>query len=94
MSDLVDYVVEDLVASNGGYPVASRMKGSKQFKRNFVEFWEAFVTECYESELLFTSTIVHQFVDWLTTLTRYDNLVVDGTNRMRNAHRIDAVSQR
>uniref|UniRef100_K3X2X3 SCD domain-containing protein n=1 Tax=Globisporangium ultimum (strain ATCC 200006 / CBS 805.95 / DAOM BR144) TaxID=431595 RepID=K3X2X3_GLOUD len=69
MSDLVDYVVEDLRKSNDGYPIVSRMKGFKHFKRNFVEFWKAFVTECYEDELLFTSTVVHQFVDWLTTLT-------------------------
>lgn len=66
----VDYVVEDLVKSNEGYPIASRMKAYKRFQRNFVEFWDAFVTECFESELLFTSTVVHQFVDWCSTLSR------------------------
>ncbi|KAF1317834.1 Cohesin subunit sa-1, partial [Globisporangium splendens] len=62
MSDLVDYVVEDLRKSSDGYPVVSRMKGFKHFKRNFVEFWKAFVAECCENELLFTSTIVHHLM--------------------------------
>ncbi|TYZ57947.1 hypothetical protein PybrP1_003575 [[Pythium] brassicae (nom. inval.)] len=70
MSDLVDYVVEDLVQSNEEYPIASRLKTFKHFQKNFVEFWDAFVTECFESELLFTSTVVHQFVDWCSTLSR------------------------
>lgn len=56
--------------SNEGYPIASRMKAYKRFQHNFAEFWDAFVTECFESELLFTSTVVHQFVDWCSTLSR------------------------
>lgn len=69
----VDYVVEDLVQSNEEYPIVSRLKTFKLFKRHFVEFWDAFVTEFFDSELLFTSTVVHQFVDWCSTLSRCDS---------------------
>ncbi|GLE00980.1 hypothetical protein PINS_up009777 [Pythium insidiosum] len=69
MSDLVDYVVGDLEQSGDGYPLASRQRAFKKFYISFVDFWDAFVKECYESELLFTTEIVTQFVDWLTTLS-------------------------
>ncbi|RLN73889.1 hypothetical protein BBJ28_00006356 [Nothophytophthora sp. Chile5] len=69
MGDLVEYVVEDLGRTNESYPIASRGKGTKKFLRNFEEFWEVFVRECYESEILFTSEIISNFVDWLTTLS-------------------------
>ncbi|RLN95960.1 hypothetical protein BBJ28_00009767 [Nothophytophthora sp. Chile5] len=69
MGDLVEYVVEDLGKANESYPIASRGKGMKKFLRNFEEFWEVFVRECYESEILFTSEIISNFVDWLTTLS-------------------------
>lgn len=66
----VDYVVDDLVRAGDAYPMASRAKSLKRFAHTFVAFWDAFVTECFESELLFTSTVVHQFVDWCATLSR------------------------
>ncbi|KAJ0408891.1 hypothetical protein ATCC90586_005928 [Pythium insidiosum] len=58
MSDLVDYVVGDLEQSGEGYPLASRQRAYKKFYLNFVDFWDAFVKECYESELLFSTEIV------------------------------------
>jgi hypothetical protein len=69
MSDLVDYVVDDLEKSNDGYPIASRAKAYKKFHQHFADFWDAFVKECYESELMFSTQIVEQFVDWLTSLS-------------------------
>ncbi|KAL4146913.1 hypothetical protein PRNP1_010669 [Phytophthora ramorum] len=69
MSDLVNHVVEDLEKGNGEYPMVSRGKGMKKFQRNFEEFWEVFVKECNESEILFTSEIATNFIDWLTSLS-------------------------
>ncbi|KAG7394683.1 hypothetical protein PHYBOEH_004839 [Phytophthora boehmeriae] len=69
MGDLVDHVVEDLEKANGDYPIASRAKGMKKFHRSFEDFWEVFVKECYESEILFASEVATNFVDWLTTLS-------------------------
>ncbi|TMW62186.1 hypothetical protein Poli38472_009679 [Pythium oligandrum] len=69
MSDLVDYVVGDLKNSNGAYPLGPRVKTAKKFHENFVDFWEALIQECYESELLFSKNVVGQLVDWLTTLS-------------------------
>ncbi|DBA00613.1 TPA: hypothetical protein N0F65_007742, partial [Lagenidium giganteum] len=69
MSDLVDYVVEDLAQSQEDYPIAPKAKQHKRFYRNFVDFWDTFVKESVESELLFTSELISQFVDWLTTLS-------------------------
>ncbi|KAG2524378.1 hypothetical protein JM18_004037 [Phytophthora kernoviae] len=69
MGDLVNHVVEDLEKTNGDYPIASRGKGMKKFHRSFEDFWEVFVKECYESEILFASEIATNFVDWLTTLS-------------------------
>jgi hypothetical protein len=70
MHDLVDHVVEDLEKANGEYPLVSRGRGMKKFQRNFEEFWDAFVKECFESDILFTSGIATDFIDWLTTLSR------------------------
>lgn len=70
MSELAEHVVEDLENVNGEYPLTSRGRGMKKFQRNFEEFWEAFVKECYESEILFTSDIPNNFIVWLTTLSR------------------------
>ncbi|OWZ13407.1 hypothetical protein PHMEG_00013273 [Phytophthora megakarya] len=69
MSHLMDHVVEDLENANGEYPIMSRGRGTKKFQRNFEEFWEVLVKECYESEILFTSEIANTFIDWLTTLS-------------------------
>ncbi|KAK1937725.1 Cohesin subunit SA-3 [Phytophthora citrophthora] len=69
MSDLVDHVVDDLERANGVYPIMSRGRGMGKFQRTFEEFWEAFVKECYESEILFTSDVASNFIDWLTTLS-------------------------
>uniref|UniRef100_H3HD92 SCD domain-containing protein n=1 Tax=Phytophthora ramorum TaxID=164328 RepID=H3HD92_PHYRM len=69
MSNLVNHVVEDLEKGNGEYPMVSRGKGMKKFQRNFEEFWEVFVKECNESEILFTSEIATNFIDWLTSLS-------------------------
>ncbi|KAG6617023.1 putative cohesin subunit [Phytophthora cinnamomi] len=69
MSALADHVLEDLENANGEYPLTSRGKGMKKFQRNFEEFLEVFVKECYESEILFTSDIANNFIDWLTTLS-------------------------
>ncbi|KAL3669345.1 hypothetical protein V7S43_005722 [Phytophthora oleae] len=69
MGDLVDHVVDDLEKANGEYPIVSRGRGMRKFQRTFEEFWEAFVRECYESEILFTSDIATNFIDWLTTLS-------------------------
>ncbi|KAF1779451.1 Stromalin conservative domain [Phytophthora cactorum] len=75
MGDLVDHVVDDLEKANGEYPLMSRRKGMRKFQCNFEEFWEVFVKECNESEILFTSEIANNFIDWLTTLSRalYEN---------------------
>lgn len=70
MADLVNHVEEGLEKANGEYPLMSRGKGKKKFQRNFDEFWEFFVKECYESEILFTSEIANNFIDWLSTLSR------------------------
>ncbi|ETM41884.1 hypothetical protein, variant 1 [Phytophthora nicotianae] len=69
MGDMVDHVVEDLEKANGEYPLMSRGRGMRKFQRKFEEFWEVFVKECYESEILFTSEIANNFIDWLTTLS-------------------------
>ncbi|KAE9235653.1 hypothetical protein PF004_g9050 [Phytophthora fragariae] len=69
MSELADHVVEDLEDANGEYPLTSRGKGMKKFQRNFEEFWEVFVKECHESDILFTSDIATNLIDWLTTLS-------------------------
>lgn len=69
MSDLVEHVVAELEKENGEYPLASRGKGMRKFHRSFEDFWDVFMKECYESEILFSSEIVATFVDWLTTLS-------------------------
>ncbi|KAG1707974.1 hypothetical protein DVH05_024626 [Phytophthora capsici] len=69
MSDLVDHVVDDLENGNGEYPIMSRGRGMRKFQRTFEEFWEVFVKECYESEILFTSDVASNLVDWLTILS-------------------------
>ncbi|KAG6966418.1 hypothetical protein JG687_00004852 [Phytophthora cactorum] len=69
MGDLVDHVVDDLEKANGEYPLMSRGKGMRKFQCIFEEFWEVFVKECNESEILFTSEIANDFIDWLTTLS-------------------------
>ncbi|KAF4150115.1 STAG domain-containing protein [Phytophthora infestans] len=69
MADLVNHVEKGLEKANGEYPLMSRRKGKKKFQRHFDEFWEFFVKECYESEILFTSEIANNFIDWLTTLS-------------------------
>lgn len=70
LSELVEAVVKELAQAQGNYPIAPRTKGSKRFHRNYADFWEALVFECHESEVLFTSNIAAQVVDWLTTLSR------------------------
>ncbi|TDH72076.1 hypothetical protein CCR75_003870 [Bremia lactucae] len=69
MGGLVGHVVEELEKANGKYPLVSRGKGMRKFQLNFEEFWKAFVTECYESEILFTSEVINNLIDWLTTLS-------------------------
>ncbi|CAI5725825.1 unnamed protein product [Hyaloperonospora brassicae] len=70
LEDVTSHVQEDLDDANGEYWIMSRGRGIKKFQRHFEEFWEAFVNECYESDLLFTSDVVTKFVDWLTVLSR------------------------
>ncbi|CAH0517252.1 unnamed protein product [Peronospora belbahrii] len=69
MGDLVNHVMEDLENANGEYLLLSRGKNAKKFQLHFEEFWEAFVKECYESEILLTSDLAYNFIDWLTTLS-------------------------
>ncbi|CAH0484442.1 unnamed protein product [Peronospora farinosa] len=69
MRDLVNHVLEDLENVNGEYLISSRGKSAKKFQRHFEGFWEAFVKECYESEILLTSDVAYNFIDWLTTLS-------------------------
>ncbi|CAI5700420.1 unnamed protein product [Peronospora effusa] len=69
MGDLVNHVLEDLENVNGEYLISSRGKSAKKFQRHFEGFWEAFVKECYESEILLTSDVAYNFIDWLTTLS-------------------------
>jgi cohesin complex subunit SA-1/2 len=71
MADLVEYVLDDLEKTNEEYPIAStKQKVFKKFHSNFVDFWKAFIKECYQSEILFQSqSIVERFVDWLTSLS-------------------------
>lgn len=70
MSNLVEVVVKELAQSHGSYPIAPRTKGSKRVHRNYADFWRSFASECYESEILFSSSIVGKAVDWMTTLSR------------------------
>ena len=70
MEDLVNHVLVDLENVNGEYLISSRGKSAKTFQRHFDGFWEAFVKECYESEILLTSDIAYNFIDWFTTLSR------------------------
>ncbi|CAI5747200.1 unnamed protein product [Peronospora destructor] len=69
MGDLVNHVLEDLENANGEYLISSRGTSAKKFQRRFEGFWEAFVKECYESEILLTSNIAYNFIDWFTTLS-------------------------
>ncbi|KAL7689157.1 putative armadillo-like helical, stromalin conservative domain, cohesin subunit Scc3/SA [Plasmopara halstedii] len=69
MGLLVDHIVEDLENIKGEYPLISRAKGMKKFQFNFEIFWDAFVRESYESEILFTSNLANDLIDWLTTLS-------------------------
>lgn len=71
LSDVARRVQEDLESTNGEYLMVHRGKGIKKGQQKLEEFWEAFVTECYESEIVFTSDVVNRFIDWLATLSRY-----------------------
>jgi len=70
LSESVEVVVKELAQTQGNYPIAPRTKGSKRFHRSYADFWESLVTECHESEVLFTSNVVTKVIDWLTTLSR------------------------
>ena len=70
MEDVVNRIQEDLESANGEYWIMSRGRGAKKSQRNFEEFWEAFVSECYESDLLFAADVAKKMIDWLTTLSR------------------------
>ncbi|KAI9916859.1 hypothetical protein PsorP6_018119 [Peronosclerospora sorghi] len=69
MGEMVNHVLEDLESGNGEYLLMSRGRSMKKCQQNFEEFWDVFVMECYESEILFTSNVASNFVDWLTTLS-------------------------
>uniref|UniRef100_M4BEJ6 SCD domain-containing protein n=1 Tax=Hyaloperonospora arabidopsidis (strain Emoy2) TaxID=559515 RepID=M4BEJ6_HYAAE len=69
MEDVVNRTQEDLESANGEYWIMSRGRGAKKSQRNFEEFWEAFVSECYESDLLFAADVAKKMIDWLTTLS-------------------------
>ena len=70
LEHVVSHVREDLDDANGEYWIMSRGRGIKKSQRHFEEFWEAFVNECYESDVLFTSDVVTKFLNWLTVLSR------------------------